>query len=69
MAEPQVIQCASDCTITVVHEFALPVLDLSMGDAALITSAVLVVWAVGFAFRAVIRTLMSGGNQTYESES
>lgn len=30
---------------------------LSMGDASLVSSAVLVVWAVGFGFRMLLRTL------------
>ena len=70
MAEPQIIQCVGDCIVTVVHQFALPVLDLSLGDASLISGAVLLVWGTGFAFRALIRTLnTSDGNSTYESEN
>ncbi len=69
MAEPQIIQCASDCVVTVVHQIALPVLDLSTADALQITGAILVVWACGFGFRAVIRTLFVDGNQTSESEN
>ena len=69
MADPQIIQCASDCTVTVVHQFALPVLDLSMSDAAQISSAVLLVWAVGFGFRCLIRALNSSdGNQPFEEK-
>lgn len=68
MADPQVIQCAGACTVTVVHELALPVLNLSTDDAALISSAVLLVWVVGYAFRMLIRTLNidSGSNQMEE---
>lgn len=57
MADPQIISCDGTCTVTIVHELALPVLNLSTGDAAAISSAVLLVWVVGWAFRALIRTL------------
>lgn len=56
MAE-QTIVCAQACTVTVQHEFALPVLNLSTSDAAVISSAVLLVWASGYAFRMLIRAL------------
>lgn len=56
MAE-QTIVCSQACTVTVQHEFALPVLDLSIGDAASISSAVLLVWAAGYGFRLAIRAL------------
>lgn len=70
MSEPQIIQCVGDCTVTVVHQFALPVLDMSTGDASVISGAVLLVWAAGFVFRALIRTLNTNdGNSTYESEN
>ncbi len=67
MADPQVITCDGTCTVTVVHEFAFPVLDLSTSDAAAISSAVLLVWVVGWAFRVLIRTLhIDGGSSTQE---
>jgi hypothetical protein len=63
----QTIQCTSACTVTVVHEIALPVLDLSPAEAAQISSAILLVWAVGWAFRALIQTIKSSdGNQPTE---
>lgn len=57
MAEPQIISCDASCSVTVVHELALPVLDLSPADAAAISGAVLLVWVVGWAFRVLIRAL------------
>lgn len=51
----QTIQCTSACTVTVQHEIALPVLDISTVDGALIASAVLAVWVVGYGFRLLIR--------------
>jgi len=57
VADPTVIDCTSACTVTVVHELSLPPLQLDTGDAAQIALAVIGVWAVGWAFRMLIRTL------------
>lgn len=64
----QTIQCTEACTVTVRHEIALPVLDLSPEDGAAISSAILLVWAVGWAFRALIQAIRSDGSSTQESE-
>lgn len=68
MADPQVIVCEQACTLTVQHELAFPVLDLSPGDAALISGAVLLVWVVGWAFRVLIRALNVDGVSTTTEE-
>lgn len=68
MADPQVIVCEQACTLTVQHELALPVLDLSTSDAALISGAVLLVWVVGWAFRVLIRALNVDGVSTTTEE-
>lgn len=66
MAE-QTIQCTTACTVTVVHEINLPVLSLSLEEGAAISSAVLLVWAVGLGFRVLIQTLKkTDGNSTNE---
>lgn len=57
MADPQTIQCTSACTVTVVHEISLPPLQLDAADGAAISSAILLVWGVGWGFRTLIRTL------------
>lgn len=63
----QVIQCAQACTVTVQHEFALPVLSLSPEEGAVISGAVLLIWAVGWGFRVLIQTLRNtDGNQAQE---
>lgn len=63
----QTIECAAACTVTVQHEITLPVLDLSPAEGAAISSAILLVWAVGFGFRVLIQALKtSDGNQTQE---
>lgn len=66
MAE-QTIQCTSACTVTVQHEITLPLLDMSPAEGAAISSAILLVWAVAWAFRALIQTIKtSDGNQPTE---
>lgn len=70
MADPQIIECTGACTVTVVHELALPVLSMSTDDAAMISGAVLLVWVVGYAFRVLIRTLnVDGGSINTEENS
>jgi len=67
MAEPTVIDCASACTVTVVHELSLPPLQLSAEEGAAIAGAILAIWAVGWGFRALIQTLRhTDGNSTTE---
>lgn len=63
----QTIQCATACTVTVVHQISLPVLDLSPAEAAQISSAVLLVWGAAWCFRALLQALKtSDGNSTNE---
>ena len=63
----QTIQCTSACTVTVQHETTLPLLDMSPAEGAAISSAILLVWAVAWAFRALIQTIKtSDGNQPTE---
>ena len=67
MADPFVIECATACTVTVVHELSLPPLQLSADEGAVIAGAILAIWAIGFGFRALIRTLKNtDGNQPFE---
>lgn len=54
-AVSQVVECATACTVTVVHELSLPPLQLTLEEGAVISLAVIGVWVVGFAFRALIR--------------
>lgn len=57
MADPVYIGCASECTVTVVHELSLPPLQLDTADGAAIAAAVLGVWSVGFGIRMLIRAV------------
>ena len=63
----QVIQCTQACTITVQHEFVVPVLNISAGDGVLISGAVLLIWSLGWGFRVLIQTLRyTDGGQSQE---
>ena len=67
MADPVVIECATACTVTVVHELSLPPLQLSADEGAVIAGAILAIWAIGWGFRALIQTLKhTDGNSTTE---
>jgi hypothetical protein len=68
MPDPTVIECATACTVTVVHEISIPVLNLSLEEGAGIAGAVLAVWAVGYAFRAFGQAIFGGNSSTKESE-
>ncbi|MFE8645284.1 hypothetical protein ACFX58_09405 [Sphingomonas sp. NCPPB 2930] len=62
----QTITCTSACTVTLQVEITTPLFNLSVEDGALITGAILVVWAVAYGFRAVLQVLNSGGNNPSE---
>lgn len=67
MADPVVIECTTACAVTVVHELSLPPLQLSADEGAVIASAILAIWAIGWGFRALIQTLKhTDGNSTSE---
>ena len=69
MADPVIIDCATACTVTVVHELSLPPLQLDAAEGAAIAGAVLAIWAIGWAFRALIQTLRNtDGNQSTNQE-
>ena len=59
MQEPQIIQCSTECTITVVHEFNNPLLNLSLDDAAALMPAITLVFCLAWGIRAMLRLLNS----------
>lgn len=59
---PTYVTCTTSCTITIVHDLALPPLQLDAAEGALIAGAILAIWAIGFGFRALVKTLNIGGN-------
>lgn len=64
------ILCEGTCTVALTHEFVTPPFNLDAAGGALIASAVLAVWAVGWVFRTLIRMLNSDGDSsTQESET
>lgn len=50
------------------QQVSSPLLNLTAAEGAEISSAILLVWAVGWAFRALIQAIRSDGNSTQESE-
>ncbi len=68
MADPVVIDCSTPCTVTVVHDLALPPLQLDTADAGLIAGAILIVWATAYGFRVLIRALNVDRNESVNSE-
>lgn len=55
MADPLIINCSSACTVTV--ELSLPPFQLDTAEGAVISGAILGIWAIGWAIRMVIKTL------------
>lgn len=51
------INCGAACSITVVHELALPPLQLTSEEGAQVAFAILGVWAVAFGIRMVVRVM------------
>ncbi len=59
MADPTVIECASTCTVTVVHVLSLPPFQLSMEEGLSISVAVIGIWAIGWAFGLIKRQIQT----------
>jgi hypothetical protein len=64
------VLCDAACTVThvVSVEITTPVFNLDAEGGALIAGAILAVWAIGWAFRMLIRALNVDGKPTSESE-
>lgn len=56
-ARAQSIDCSSPCSITIVHEWALPPLQLDLAGGAAVGGAVITVWACAWAFRMIVRAI------------
>ena len=69
MADPQIIQCASACTVTVVHELTFPLLEITHEQGEQIVLAIVSVWAVAWGIRQVILTIRKSGADKEETES
>ena len=57
-----VIECKSRCTVTLVHEFTMPLLNLSLDDGGRIALSIIAVWVVGWSIRILIRMVSSGSH-------
>lgn len=55
----QVIQCPSACTVTVVHEVNVPILNLSIEEASALMTPITLVFCVAWGFRALLRFINS----------
>lgn len=57
MPDPVVIECPGTCTVTVVHDLALPPLQLTLEEGGQVAAAILFVWAAAYAIRMAVRAL------------
>lgn len=55
----QVIHCPQSCTVTVVHDVNLPLLNLSVADASALMGPITLVFCVAWGFRALLRFVNS----------
>jgi hypothetical protein len=62
-----VIKCSDACTVTLVHEFSLPPLQITPEQGASIAGSILVVWAVGWGIRQLLRTINQSGANSGDS--
>jgi len=69
MADPTVIQCASTCTVTVVHELTFPLLEITPEQGEQIALAIVGVWALAWCIRQVILATRQSGANKEETES
>lgn len=63
--DPITVECTGTCTVELVLTF--PWQSLTAEDGAQISAAILLVWVVGFAFRALIR-MVSESNPARDTE-
>jgi len=68
MSEQTAIECTSACTITLQHEFVVPILNLSMHDGGVIAGAIFSVWAAAFAVRVIARLILDSRADTSEKD-
>lgn len=59
MTDAQIIQCPTQCTITVVHEFNNPLLNLSLDDAAALIPSITLVFCLAWGIRTLLRFINS----------
>lgn len=67
MADPAAVSCTDACAITLQLSGA-DILNIDTDGGAAIASSILVVWAVGYGFRLLIRTLSVDRREGPDSE-
>ncbi len=66
---PGAIQCSAACTVTLVHQFDLPLFQLSVQEAQQLALAILACWAVAWGIRQVARLLRDTGSDDVQKET
>ncbi|MFN7120878.1 MAG: hypothetical protein ACK4NM_02475 [Hydrogenophaga sp.] len=66
--DPTVIECATSCTVTLVHVISIPPFNLTLEQAGQISGAILLVWAVAAVYREVIHMISDRKSSTSETE-
>jgi hypothetical protein len=64
MADPVTINCSGSCAVTLEHTFNVPPFNLTEEQGALIAAAILAIWAIGWCFRALVRTVRETDGKT-----
>jgi len=62
MPTEQVIECTSACTVTVVHTFNIPLLNLDVQQGLILSAAGLSVWALAWGWNALTRPFRDSGD-------
>lgn len=60
--DPVTVQCSQACTVTL--QLDVPPFNLTLEDGVQISSAILLVWVVGYGIRMLIRTLNVDGESS-----
>lgn len=58
-----VIECANTCTVTLVHEWNIPLLNLTVEQGLILGVATLSVWALAWGFLTLTRLFRDGGEE------
>lgn len=66
MSGEQVIQCSTACTVTVVHEVNLPLLNMSLDEARALMGPITLVFCVAWGIRALLRLINSPDERTVD---
>lgn len=51
------VECSTACTVTIVHELAIPPFTLTLAEAGALAGAILLIWGVAWGIRMAIQAL------------